>query len=125
MKIKMLTSIAGMDFVLNRGDVTENYSKVEAERLIQAGLAEVFTDNEPDELATLRDRNAALEGQQGELEALRMENTALRRNKNELDALRKRVVALEAERAAAALVQQTSGITGGTGDATGTQGTGV
>jgi len=54
MKIKMLTGVAGTDFVLNRGDVTDRYEIPEARRLIEAGLAELVVDPEGDELGKLR-----------------------------------------------------------------------
>lgn len=45
MKIKMLTSIAGADFALSSGDETERFSKDEAARMIEAGVAvPVVTD---------------------------------------------------------------------------------
>ncbi len=40
MKIKMLTSIAGVDFSLSRNEETERFSAGEAQRLIAAGYAE-------------------------------------------------------------------------------------
>jgi hypothetical protein len=39
MKIKMLTSIAGVDFALAVGDETTRFSDAEATRLIAAGYA--------------------------------------------------------------------------------------
>ncbi|MBS7699175.1 MULTISPECIES: hypothetical protein [unclassified Chelatococcus] len=39
MKIKMLTSIAGIDFALPPGEETERFSDAEAMRLIEAGMA--------------------------------------------------------------------------------------
>lgn len=41
MKIKMLTSIAGQDFALNRGEETERFSAEEAARMIADGMAEM------------------------------------------------------------------------------------
>lgn len=40
MKIKMLTSIAGADFSLSRGEETDRFPAAEAQRLIAAGYAE-------------------------------------------------------------------------------------
>ena len=40
MKIKMLTSLAGADFVLSRGEETDRFGDAEAARLIAAGFAE-------------------------------------------------------------------------------------
>jgi NADH pyrophosphatase NudC (nudix superfamily) len=40
MKIKMLTSMAGSDFVLTRGEETERFGDAEAARIIAAGFAE-------------------------------------------------------------------------------------
>lgn len=39
MKIKMLTSIAGADFVLSPGDETNRFTTAEAARMIAAGFA--------------------------------------------------------------------------------------
>lgn len=39
MKLKMLTSMAGSDFALSPGDMTERFSDKEAVRLIEAGYA--------------------------------------------------------------------------------------
>lgn len=39
MKIKMLVSMAGIDFVLNVGDETDRFGNDEAIRLIEAGYA--------------------------------------------------------------------------------------
>lgn len=39
MKLKMLTSMAGVNFALSPGDVTERFSDAEAARLIEAGYA--------------------------------------------------------------------------------------
>ncbi len=41
MKIKMLESMAGRDFSLTAGDVTERFSRNEATRFIKAGIAEM------------------------------------------------------------------------------------
>jgi len=39
MKLKMLTSMAGNDFTVNAGEVTERFDGDEAARLIEAGYA--------------------------------------------------------------------------------------
>ena len=39
MKLKMLTSMAGIDFALSSGDMTDRFSDAEAQRLIEAGYA--------------------------------------------------------------------------------------
>lgn len=39
MKIKMLESMAGVDFSLSAGDVTDRFTKKEADRMISTGLA--------------------------------------------------------------------------------------
>lgn len=39
MKIKMTVSMAGVDFVLSPGEVTERFSDKEALRLVKAGYA--------------------------------------------------------------------------------------
>lgn len=39
MKIKMTCSIAGADFALSAGDVTDRFSEAEAIRMIEAGYA--------------------------------------------------------------------------------------
>lgn len=39
MKIKMLQGIAGADFSLSPGDVTERFSDKEATRMVEAGFA--------------------------------------------------------------------------------------
>lgn len=41
MKIKMLTSISGVEFVLSPGAVTERFSAKESKRLIKADFAEL------------------------------------------------------------------------------------
>lgn len=43
MKLKMLTSIAGVDFSLTVGEVTERFDATEGARLIAAGFAEAMT----------------------------------------------------------------------------------
>ena len=40
MKIRMLTSIAGVDFALMAGDETERFSDAEVARFLAAGIAE-------------------------------------------------------------------------------------
>lgn len=40
MQIRMLTGIAGADFSLSPGDVTDRFSAAEAGRMIAAGFAE-------------------------------------------------------------------------------------
>lgn len=52
MKIKMLVSVAGADFALSPGEVTERFDDAEAARLIQADYAVVVIDS-PAETATL------------------------------------------------------------------------
>jgi len=47
MKIRMLTSIAGADFALSSGDVTDRFSAAEAQRLIDAGYAEAVAVPKP------------------------------------------------------------------------------
>ena len=39
MKIKMLTSMAGVDFALSPGEETERFGAKEAQRLVDAGYA--------------------------------------------------------------------------------------
>lgn len=48
MKIKMLTSIAGADFCLSPGDETERFSADEIKRLIEAGYAELVSEQKID-----------------------------------------------------------------------------
>ncbi|CAN7509156.1 hypothetical protein [Pararhizobium sp. LjRoot238] len=70
MKIKMLESLAGQDFSLSPGDVTDRFSDKEAGRFIKAGIAEkapVEPVKKPatkaewdDERAKILDENAAL-----------------------------------------------------------------
>lgn len=55
MKIKMLVSIAGIDFALNVGEETERFGNDEAIRLIEAGYAEPAGNEEP-EKATRKTR---------------------------------------------------------------------
>lgn len=45
MKIRMLTSLAGVDYALSPGEVTERFDDAEAARLIQADYAVVVIDN--------------------------------------------------------------------------------
>ena len=40
MKIRLLQSMAGTNFMLNRNDVTERFSAAECIRLVEAGFAE-------------------------------------------------------------------------------------
>ena len=54
MKLKMLTSIAGADFSLSRGEETERFSDAEAARLVEAGYAEVVLEAKPIERAVAR-----------------------------------------------------------------------
>lgn len=63
MKIKMLTGVAGTDFVLNRGEVTDRYEISQARRLIEAGLAVAVADEQDGELAKLRAENMVLRAQ--------------------------------------------------------------
>jgi hypothetical protein len=48
MKIRMLQSIAGVDFALSPGDVTERFPQKEAIRLIDAGFAVPDAESEPE-----------------------------------------------------------------------------
>lgn len=48
MKIKMLVSIAGVDFALDVGAETERFSEAEAVRLIEAGFAQPIAGVEPE-----------------------------------------------------------------------------
>ena len=45
MKLRMLVSLAGADFALSHGDVTERFGGAEASRLIAAGYAEPVTED--------------------------------------------------------------------------------
>ena len=45
MKIRMLTSLAGVDYALSPGEVTERFGDAEAARLIQADYAVVVIDS--------------------------------------------------------------------------------
>ncbi|MCF1449719.1 hypothetical protein FS815_23300 [Agrobacterium vitis] len=76
MKIKMLASIAGADFVLHRGDMTDRYEMPEARRLVEAGLAELVEDERGGELAKLRAENMVLRAQKSELDTLRTKHAA-------------------------------------------------
>ncbi|MBB4007800.1 hypothetical protein [Allorhizobium taibaishanense] len=69
MKIKMLTGVAGTDFVLNKGDVTDRYEIPDARRLIEAGLAELVIDPEGDELAKLRAEHMMLRNRHAKIVA--------------------------------------------------------
>lgn len=53
MKIKMLVSLAGGDFVLSPGDETDRFGDAEAGRLVEAGYAVPVRDAETVETATL------------------------------------------------------------------------
>jgi hypothetical protein len=109
MKIRMLACLAGADFVLNRGDITEQYSNAEAQRLIDAGLAEEVkekADPNAAKLAQFEIDVAALNKQIAERDAKLLDAAGLQ---TENDDLRKRVAALEAELAAAALQRETDG----------------
>ena len=46
MKLRMVTGIAGVDFSLAPGDLTERFSEAEAIRLVAAGFALPFADVE-------------------------------------------------------------------------------
>lgn len=48
MKIKMLVSMAGIDFVVNVGEETDRFGNDEAIRLIEAGYAEPVGNEEPE-----------------------------------------------------------------------------
>ncbi|MUO27702.1 MULTISPECIES: hypothetical protein [Rhizobium/Agrobacterium group] len=76
MKIKMLTGVAGTDFVLNRGEVTDRYEISQARRLIEAGLAVAVADEQDGELAKLRAENMVLRAQKSELDTLRTKHAA-------------------------------------------------
>ncbi|MGV2130500.1 hypothetical protein ACQZ4Q_09645 [Agrobacterium vitis] len=76
MKIKMLTGVAGTDFVLNRGEVTDRYEIPQARRLIEAGLAVAVADEQDGELAKLRAENMVLRAQKSELDTLRTKHAA-------------------------------------------------
>ncbi|WP_429925023.1 hypothetical protein ACQY1H_06565 [Agrobacterium vitis] len=76
MKIKMLTGVAGTDFVLNRGEVTDRYEIPQARRLIEAGLAVAVADEQDGELAKLRAENMVLRAQKSELDTLRAKHAA-------------------------------------------------
>jgi hypothetical protein len=43
MKIKMLTGMAGPDFSLSPGEETERFGDEEAQRIVDAGFAELAT----------------------------------------------------------------------------------
>ena len=45
MKIRMLTSLAGVDYALSPGEVTERFDDAEAARLVQADYAVVVIDD--------------------------------------------------------------------------------
>lgn len=53
MKIRMLTSLAGVDYALSPGEVTERFDDAEAARLVQADYAVVVIDGAV-ETATLQ-----------------------------------------------------------------------
>lgn len=52
MKIRMLVSLAGGDFVLSPGDETDRFGDAEAGRLVEAGYAVPVRDAEDAETAT-------------------------------------------------------------------------
>lgn len=62
MKIKMLTSMAGVGFALAIGEVTDRFSKKEAERFIDVGFAEAVPDV-VDPVAALSEEKAKLEAE--------------------------------------------------------------
>lgn len=47
MKVKLLTGLSGPKYTLSPGDVTDRFGKKEAQRLIDAGIAEEYTDPPP------------------------------------------------------------------------------
>lgn len=69
MKLKMLTSMAGVDFALAFGEVTDRFGKKEATRLIEAGLAEAC-DGKLSPLDASTARIAELESKLVELETV-------------------------------------------------------
>lgn len=62
MKIKMLTSMAGVGFALAIGEVTDRFSKKEAKRFIDVGFAEEVPDV-VDPVAALSEEKARLEAE--------------------------------------------------------------
>lgn len=47
MQIRMLVGIAGADFALSPGDVTDRFDAAEAQRFIEAGYAEAVVEPKP------------------------------------------------------------------------------
>lgn len=93
MKIKMLQGLAGANFSLAPGDTPDNFSEKEAQRLIDAGLAEAFKEEQAEtltlqltlentklteELEELRDLAQQLKDREADLANLHVEYQAVK-----------------------------------------------
>lgn len=93
MKIKILQGLAGANFSLAPGDTPDHFSEKEAQRLIDAGLAEAFKEDQAEtltlqltlentklleELEGLRDLAQQLGEREADLANLRVEHQAVK-----------------------------------------------
>lgn len=59
MKIKMLVSVAGLDFALDAGSETDRFSDAEAIRMIEAGYAQPVAEEKIEKSTkTIREKRA-------------------------------------------------------------------
>lgn len=96
MKIKMLESMAGRDFSLSVGDTTDRFSKKEAQRFIDAGIAELAPPDPVKKPETKKEWDDEREALLAENERLVAEATAAKERE---DALTAEVASLSAFKA--------------------------
>jgi len=84
MKIKMLESMAGRDFSLSTGDVTDRFSDKEARRFIKMGIAEIAPADPVKKPETKKEWDAERMAILDENAALRSENEALKTREADL-----------------------------------------
>ncbi|WP_320188223.1 hypothetical protein RMS29_001475 [Agrobacterium rosae] len=93
MKIKMLQGLAGANFSLAPGDTPDHFTEKDAQRLIDAGLAEAFNEGQAEtvslelklentklleELEDLRDLSQQLKDREADLANLHVEYQAVK-----------------------------------------------
>lgn len=61
MKVKMLTSMAGANFTLSVGEVTEKFSDAEAKRMAAAGICEIIEQAPPKQKRTVKRKSVTAE----------------------------------------------------------------
>jgi F-type H+-transporting ATPase subunit b len=83
-RIRMLQSIAGQNFALSAGDITDRFPEKEAKRLVGAGMAEVAPPEPVKKPETKKEWDDEREKLLEENTALLTENDALKAREEEL-----------------------------------------